>query len=146
MPMDRTRYPRNWQEIAHSIKDRDRWTCQQCGLKHDEIIHRHKTKPEQWVQAGQGELPAEYERKKVKVVVSVHHIGAPKEDGTPGDCHDKMDCRDANLITLCARCHFLADLPSHIESAQRSRKNKKRARFEQRIAESGQSEFWEATR
>ena len=33
MPMDRTKYPENWNEIASTIKDQAGWKCQQCGLQ-----------------------------------------------------------------------------------------------------------------
>ena len=31
MPMDRTKYPANWDEIASRIKDQAGWKCEQCG-------------------------------------------------------------------------------------------------------------------
>jgi len=31
MPIDRTRYPDNWDEIARQVKDAADWTCQTCG-------------------------------------------------------------------------------------------------------------------
>ncbi len=33
MPMDRTKYPANWDEIAATIKDQAGWKCEQCGLQ-----------------------------------------------------------------------------------------------------------------
>ncbi len=33
MPMDRTKYPDNWDEIAATIKDQAGWKCEQCGLQ-----------------------------------------------------------------------------------------------------------------
>jgi 5-methylcytosine-specific restriction endonuclease McrA len=60
----------------------------------------------------------------IKVFLTVHHIGIDKPDGTPGSPHDKMDCRDENLVALCQRCHLLADLKGHIENAKRTRQRK----------------------
>lgn len=31
MPMDKRRYPLQWQSIAKSVKDRAEWKCEQCG-------------------------------------------------------------------------------------------------------------------
>lgn len=31
MPMDRKRYPREWNQIALQIKEETGWKCQQCG-------------------------------------------------------------------------------------------------------------------
>jgi len=33
MPMDRSRYPENWDEIATEIKEMAGWKCEQCGLQ-----------------------------------------------------------------------------------------------------------------
>ena len=120
MPMDKSRYPQNWDEIATEVKERANWACQQCGLKHGEYIER---------------TPG----KKIKIVMTVHHVGAPKPDGTPGDRHDKMDCRIENLLCLCQRCHWLADIDIHIEKAQLAIKKR---RIE-RIKQTGQLSLWE---
>lgn len=31
MPMDRKRYPANWNEIAYRVKDEADWKCEVCG-------------------------------------------------------------------------------------------------------------------
>lgn len=31
MPMERERYPKNWDAIARDVKDRADWKCQRCG-------------------------------------------------------------------------------------------------------------------
>ena len=31
MPMDRARYPADWERIAESVKEAARWRCQECG-------------------------------------------------------------------------------------------------------------------
>ena len=33
MPMDRKRYPKNWNEIAFRVKDAADWKCQICGVQ-----------------------------------------------------------------------------------------------------------------
>ena len=104
MPMDMARYPLDWNQIALRIKEEANWTCRDCGM-----------------QCRRPGEPFDTHRR----TMSVHHIGATKDDGSPGDMHDKMDVRDCNLIALCARCHLLRDLPGHVLSAAKTRRQKK---------------------
>jgi len=120
--MDRSRYPSNWHEISRRIRfERARGCCEWCGAPNNFIIQRKKSDPAQWrLNAG-----AHIEWfNPIKVFLTVHHIGIDKPDGTPGSPHDKMDCRDENLVALCQRCHLLADLKGHIENAKRTRQRK----------------------
>jgi hypothetical protein len=112
--MDRKRYPKNWDEISRRIRTRANGRCEWCG-----------------VEAGK---PRDYEQKGPCIVLTVHHIGVPKPDGMPGDPHDKMDCRDENLVALCQRCHLRADLPIHMAHAKATRQRK----AAERRQESGQ--------
>ena len=34
MPMDRSRYPANWAEIAWKVKEAAGWKCEKCGIAH----------------------------------------------------------------------------------------------------------------
>ena len=112
MPVDWARYPVNWNDIALAIKEAADWRCRDCGM-----------------QCRRPGEPFDTHRR----TMSVHHIGVDRADGTPGDMHDKQDCRTENLIALCARCHLARDLPSHMQNAARTRRAK-------RIA-AGQVEF-----
>ena len=45
MPMERWRYPANWNEIARRVKDEANWTCEECGRvcrKPNEPFDTHK--------------------------------------------------------------------------------------------------------
>ncbi len=147
MPMDKKRYPADWDEISNRIRfDRADGVCEQCGVAHGaEIVrssvdparfivyNRHEavyTRPDgQWIRLS--EIPDEFDIvKSVTVILTVHHIGAPKDDGSPGDPHDKMDVRDCNLIALCQRCHLLADQPHHIAKRKETYALKRAARLE----------------
>lgn len=159
MPFDLSRYPANWKEISDRIKTRAGWKCEQCGLPHGAIVARYKSdkssfllwdeKREVWLDGWDGKpiYRPEYAKfwddyeieNPTKIVLTTHHMGAPYPDGRPGDVHDKMDCRDENLIALCQRCHFIADLPYHIISARISRAANKR----KRQLEAGQMELFE---
>lgn len=78
-------------------------------------------------------------KKPVRIVLTVHHLGAPQPDGSPGNPHDKADCRPENLVCLCQRCHLLADLDIHMQNARRTRERKRR----ETDAEIGQMQLWE---
>ncbi len=107
MPMDRTRYPADWDTIALAVKEATGWICQDCGMqcrKPGETFDTHRR------------------------TMRVHHVGVAKPDGTPGDPHDKQDCRPENLLALCAACHLKRDLPIHIVHAAETRRRKVVAR------------------
>lgn len=103
MPMNKNLYPPDWDEISLKRREQAGWKCEYCGAK-------------------QGE-PHPFTGKKV--VLTVHHVGVDKPDGTPGNRHDKMDVRPENLAALCQRCHWIADLDIHISKAQRARIERK---------------------
>jgi ribosome-binding protein aMBF1 (putative translation factor) len=100
MPMQRDRYPDNWEAISRRIRfERAQNRCEWCGAEN--------FKPH----------PITHSR----VVLTVAHLGAPLPDGTPGDKHDKMDVRDENLAALCQRCHLNFDREEHKFNARRTR-------------------------
>lgn len=97
MPMDRRRYPQNWKVISEHVRlVRAKNYCEECGAKNG------RPHPDT------GAI----------VVLTVHHLGVPWPDGTPGDPDNKRDCRPENLKVLCQRCHLNAE--------RLIRKNKKR--------------------
>lgn len=113
MPMNNTRYPADWKAIALAIKEAADWRCQDCGMqcrRPGEAFDTHKR------------------------TMGVHHLGVSHADGTPGDMHDKMDCRAENLLALCSKCHLARDLPGHVANAAETRRRKR--------VESGQLELF----
>lgn len=95
MPMDKSRYPLDWDEISLHIRAvRAEWHCEFCG-------------------AEQGKRNSDTGS---KVVLTVAHLGIDKPDGTPGDKSDTMDCRAENLAALCQRCHLEYDRDDHIRN------------------------------
>ena len=104
MPMMRERYPDDWIQIARAVKDAALWVCADCGMqcrRPGESFDTHRR------------------------TMSVHHVGVDRADGSPGDPHDKMDCRSENLLALCSACHLARDLPGHIANAARTRRAKR---------------------
>lgn len=132
-PMNRSLYPVNWNEISRAVRQRANWKCEKCGVKHGSYIMRLKHDPSQWYYTYEAAKPGPDEN-KIKVVLTVHHVGVDKPDGTPGNPGDKMDCRSENLQALCQRCHLLADLDQHIAN----RKQNRAARNEQEATAAGQ--------
>lgn len=106
MPMVRSRYPENWEQISYEIRFvRAGGKCEgspaypECRAEHG--------KPHPVT----GSI----------VVLTTAHIGAPLPDGMPGNAHNKMDVRPENLRAWCQRCHLTYDLPDHIANRKRNR-------------------------
>lgn len=130
MPMDSTKYPSNWKAISSRIRfERAGGKCEQCGAPHNAWIYRKLDNPAEWSLLDNEEFVyyhgEEYADKPTRVILTVHHIGVPLPDGTPGNPRNKMDVRDENLIALCQRCHLLADLDHHIANAKVTRAKRK---------------------
>lgn len=153
MPMDKKRYPPDWKAISLRIREKAGWKCEKCGAADRTLIMRSAKRPEHYIVLDadgcfrtvegdllrMSELPSEFDESQLTLVVlSVHHKGVDKPDGTPGDRRDKMDCRDENLVALCSRCHLLADMDLNIPARKVTRIRKKK----QRIREQGQLELW----
>lgn len=137
MPVDMSRYPDNWREISDFIRfERADGKCEctgecgshngeRCNALHATPIWRHNTEPWRYIVAEEFNAD-EYEFNGfVIVVLTTAHLGADKPDGTPGDKHDKLDCRPENLKAMCQRCHLAFDLDEHIANAARTRYQKK---------------------
>ena len=82
-------YPKNWRDIAESIKRKDKNTCQKCKL--DFTI-------EEFTDARHAKL--KHPESGNLVTLTVHH-----KDRNP------MNCEIENLITLCSSCHTQEDWP-----------------------------------
>lgn len=136
--MDRSKYPPDWPEISLAVRRRARWRCERCHAPAGSWICRLEDNPAKfillenvaderearnlWLRYHKGTA-----RKPVRVVLTVHHVGAVHPDGTPGDRRDKWDCRPENLQCLCQRCHLLADLDLHVAHARRTRHEQRTA-------------------
>ncbi len=120
MPMNKSKYPKNWKQISEYIRfERANNHCEWCNAEN------HKPHP----QSGS------------KVVLTTAHIGIPKYPGDTGDKSDTMDCRYNNLVALCQKCHINFDIKEHVENARYTRLAKKAAL----IKLSGQLSMWETT-
>ena len=117
MPMDRSLYHHNWDEIATQIKDEASWCCVECGRpcrKPGESIGEHYIRLKDsgnvswlndywanWVQGndynghGDGGIPP---NKAGRFILPVAHLD-----------HRPENCDRVNLKALCAPCHCRYD-------------------------------------
>lgn len=131
MPFQRERYPANWREISLCIRDRDGWKCKWCGVENGAIGSRDKKG--MWHSEDEiigmdddtGYKLFGQQAKRITIVLTVAHLGVDKPDGSKGDVHDKMDCRDENLASLCQRCHLNYDRDEHILNAANTRRRRR---------------------
>lgn len=143
MPMDRTRYPANWEAISHHIRFvRAGGRCERCGVRHGAIGYREKDGTFVQLATSKADCGMDVEvasldgEKIIEIVLTTAHLGLDYEDGTPGNKHDKMDVRDENLAALCQRCHLLEDMDDHVRNRAEGRRL--------RAIASGQNSFLDA--
>lgn len=124
MPIDYKDYPEDWEAISKRIREvRAMNHCEECGVMNYALIRRRKDNGAVWEYCGRedADRPEGIWRRPVEVVLTVAHIGAPLEDGSIGNKHDKHDVRDCNLKALCQRCHLRLDLNDHITNRRNGR-------------------------
>lgn len=105
MPMDRSRYPQNWPEIAQQIKDEANWTCQNCGRECKRPNERRLDFIDrvvfQRLNCGCPEdhaLLSEMLEKPGRFVLTVAHLDQDPGNNLP-----------SNLKALCSVCHLQYD-------------------------------------
>lgn len=127
MPVDWSRYPKDWPDIVERIRLRSGDKCEWCGVPNHVLVERNKTNPKEWriVEGMAAEAAAIDGIKLTFIVLTTAHLGTPHEDGRPGDKHDKHDTRDENLAHLCQKCHLGYDLKDHMLNAAKTRRRKK---------------------
>jgi hypothetical protein len=137
MPINRSNYPPDWEDISRQVKEEAGWCCETCGAKHGETIYREKRTARWTPDIAVAEVT--YRRYYESIVqIGVAHLGIDKPDGSPGSKFDTMDCRRDNLRALCRRCHLHFDLPENIVQRRRTRLRKRRQRAEAH----GQLRLW----
>jgi 5-methylcytosine-specific restriction endonuclease McrA len=85
MPMDRKRYPKDWDAIALSVKVEANWKCKHCG--------KQCIKPDTDTSKLSRSLIGQ-------MTLTVHHADFRPENN-----------KKENLIPLCAPCHLRAHSP-----------------------------------
>ena len=146
MPMNRKLYPENWEEISRDIRfNRAGNCCEWCGVKNHAIGARdiygnwHDDDEIQGMKSDEGyRLFNDGYPKTIKIILTVAHLGTAKPDGSPGDKHDKMDCRPENLAALCQRCHLNYDRRDHIANRRKTYQKRRIQRYENEQQTNGQ--------
>ncbi len=105
MPMDRSLYPSNWEEIARQIKDEAGWKCQECGKecrRPGESLYQFIDRQVGGNWRDNAELTWEMGEQPTKWVLTVAHLD-----------HQPANCDRSNLRALCAPCHLRYDAKFH---------------------------------
>lgn len=108
MPMDRSKYPPEWEAISRAVRDRADDACEICGVKNysvgfwrDEVFQAVSEEPS-YTAAKAFQLSLQIARPNAKIVVIVltcAHLN-----------HDTTDNRPENLAILCQRHHNRHDV------------------------------------
>lgn len=131
MPMDRSKYPDDWEAISARIREREGNRCKWCCVANGAIGYRLLNGEFVKIANSADEVGLEADAlaldgyNVIRIVLTVAHLGAAKPDGTPGDKHDKMDVRDENLAALCQKCHLNYDRDDHIRNAAETRRRRR---------------------
>lgn len=127
-PENKSRYPKNWQDIRKAILIRAKNSCEQCKAKNGTRIARGDGKDIDTYQTsdanifcansgkylGRCRLNDYSVKNMVNVVLTIAHL-----DHTP------ENCEPLNLKALCQRCHLRYDAQIHAENSRITRKNRK---------------------
>ena len=134
MPMDRSLYSADWNELSLKVRGEAGQRCEarmpcgdRCEARNGFWVSRLDTDLETLVCAESGELEPLTQglvggvgwRKPIRVVLTVAHLD-----------HDPSNNLRENLQALCQLHHLRLDADQHAESARRTRARKKREREE----------------
>lgn len=131
MPMDRSKYPDDWEAISARIREREGNRCKWCGVANGAIGYRLLNGEFVKIANSADEVGLEADAlaldgyNVIRIILTVAHLGVSKPDGTPGDKHDKLDVRDENLAALCQKCHLNYDRDDHIRHAAETRRSRR---------------------
>lgn len=131
MPMKRELYPEDWEQISLGVKERAGWQCEWCGVKHGGIGARdingqwHNENDIHQMNATVGHALFGQFPNMIQIILTAAHLGVARPDGSPGDKHNKMDCRPENLAALCQKCHLNYDREDHQANAAKTRRRRK---------------------
>ena len=106
MPMDRSRYPDNWEEIAFEVKSEADWECADCG--------RPCRQPGQsWVEfdfeAAERGWGMDLDHPQRFTLTAAHLDQNPSNNDPP------------NLLALCSGCHLRYDAPHRAANSRAKR-------------------------
>ena len=109
MPVDWTKYPKNWKEISMKIRKRSGGQCEcagECGL-HNGMDFFYEQRRCIEINGTKAKFA------KGKIVLTVAHLN-----------HDTKDNRSRNLKAMCQRCHLRYDSELHKLNSKKTRQQK----------------------
>ena len=109
MPINYSKYPKDWAEIRARILKRAKNKCEFCGVKNYTIGYWVDTK---FISVEKGLRVLEKtgvdmfrtippDKKPVKVVLTIAHLDHDEEN---------HNVKDDRLVSLCQRCHLIYDI------------------------------------
>lgn len=119
MPMDRQRYPENWDALSHRIKEAANWSCQNCGKpclrpgeSVEELSNRLSLKWQKlFYEVIEDEMIAIPQ--KSRFILTTAHLDQNPANNAP-----------ENLRALCAPCHLEHDRPFLAHNRYRKRERR----------------------
>ncbi|MEA5464756.1 hypothetical protein [Leptothoe sp. PORK10 BA2] len=103
MPMDRSLYPANWDELALQIKTEANWRCTKCGRPcrqpGEAVSALYERLPDSWKPLWWEVIGDVREPRPGRFKLTVAHLD-----------HVPQNCDRTNLKALCAPCHGTYDL------------------------------------
>lgn len=103
--MRRHLYPKNWEQISRSIRNRSGGQCEcagECGLHNGVDLFDKETRRCVEVNGEKARFA------RGKIMLTVAHLN-----------HTPMDCRPENLKAMCQRCHLRYDSAMKAERRKR---------------------------
>lgn len=125
MPMNRSNYPPNWEEISLAEREAASNRCRRCQVPNGSLVARNPADKEEWAAyvveedcwyySDDPTTPIQVDAPDrwgdlIKVVLTVGHV-----DQNPQNNHPD------NLRAWCQRCHLNHDRPYNIEKQKRKR-------------------------
>lgn len=128
MPMDRSKYPDDWEQISQEVREAAGNKCQECGVPNGALGYRFgkqfyridtmsRPEAERYVRSLSGRPRC------IRIVLTVAHLD-----------HDTTNSDRGNLRAWCQRCHLSYDQDHHIANAAATRARKRA----EAVATSGQ--------